>query len=181
MIELKDIYLDTLSLMDSLKGYASPKSKLTTMIKSGEVIPIRRGLYVRGGGASYSIRTLANKIYGPSYISFEYALSYYGFIPERVENVTSAVFNKNKNKAFRTPAGSFFYRSIPNSVYYQEVTRREENGHPFLSHLFYSDLRLDPETLSELDVRILEKLSPLYGKRILSLFAEWIKKELGNA
>ncbi len=43
---MANIYLDTLYLMDQLKGFSSPKSKLTTMIKSGELIRIRRGLYV---------------------------------------------------------------------------------------------------------------------------------------
>ncbi|MBN1472386.1 MAG: hypothetical protein JW925_11435, partial [Syntrophaceae bacterium] len=127
----QEIYLDTLSLMDSLKGYGSPKSKLTTMIKSGEVIQVRRGLYIPGGNVSYSVKTLANKIYGPSYISFEYALSYYGLIPERVENVTSAIFNKNKNKTFTTPLGTFIYQSIPAAAYPRGFVLIKENDHPF--------------------------------------------------
>ena len=31
-------FMDTLSVMESLKEYSSPKSKLTRMIKSGEII-----------------------------------------------------------------------------------------------------------------------------------------------
>jgi predicted transcriptional regulator of viral defense system len=203
-MEIKDTYLDTLSIMDSLKDYASPKSKLTTMIKSGEVIRIRRGLYIAGGNILFSVKTLANKIYGPSYISFEYALSYYGFIPERVENVTSAIFNKNKNKIFDTPVGTFFYQSVPASVYYLGVTYCTENGHPFfmatkekalcdtiykcrkiesynyMSELIYEDLRIDHEILTHINIDVIEELSRLYRRRIVLLFVKWIKKEFGD-
>lgn len=43
------MYYDTLYLMNTLSDYASPKSKLTNMVKSGEIVRIRRGLYVKGG------------------------------------------------------------------------------------------------------------------------------------
>ena len=104
----KDItYLDTLYISDQLKEYASPKSKLTTMIQSGELIKIKRGLYIPGDRKGYSLKTLANKIYGPSYISFESALAFHGIIPERVVNITSAVYNKNKDKTFHTQVGTY--------------------------------------------------------------------------
>jgi hypothetical protein len=205
MKELDSAYLDSLSIKDYLKNYASPKSKLTTMIKAKKVIQIRRGLYIPGGDVFYSIKTLANKIYGPSYISFEYALAYYGIIPERAATITSAVYNKNKHKIFHTPVGSFLYKPVPKSVYHQGIIRSEENGHPFLiasgekavcdtlyqfrtvnqsrhiSDLIYEDLRMDPDTLAGLDTVVLETLCPLYGKRILILFQEWFKKEFGRA
>jgi len=59
-------YLDTLYISDQLKDYASPGAKLTTMIQSGELIKIRRGLYIPGDRKGYSVKILANKIYGPS-------------------------------------------------------------------------------------------------------------------
>jgi predicted transcriptional regulator of viral defense system len=54
-------------------------------------------------------------IYGPSYISSEYALSYYGLIPERVEVLTSVTLQYKK--VFQTPVGTFFYYTIPKKVY----------------------------------------------------------------
>ena len=50
------------------------------------------------------LEVLANLIYGPSYVSYEYALTYYGLIPERVFEVTSAT--TQKNKMFNTPFDS---------------------------------------------------------------------------
>ena len=44
---------------------------------------------------------IANRIYNPSYISFEMALAYYGLIPESVYGITSA--STRKTSHFRTP------------------------------------------------------------------------------
>ena len=110
-------YYDYQYLMDMLKGYASPKSKLTHMIRSGEVIRVKRGIYLPGDSKDWSVRTLANKIYGPSYISFEYALGWHGLIPEYVHVVTSACLSKNRSRFYETPVGSFSYRDIPAAVY----------------------------------------------------------------
>ncbi len=49
----------------------------------------------------YSREILANLIYGPSCISLEYALQYYGMIPERVEAVTSVTVGRSRK--FSTP------------------------------------------------------------------------------
>jgi predicted transcriptional regulator of viral defense system len=52
-------------------------------------LKIRNGLYSL---ISYPAKEeiIANRLYPPSYISFEYAMSYYGIIPELVYAVTSA-------------------------------------------------------------------------------------------
>jgi hypothetical protein len=66
---------------------------------------------------------LANLIYGPSYISLETALSYYGLIPERVSTTTSVCFGRNKN--FTTPAGDFQYCHVKDSIYSHGIQQRE--------------------------------------------------------
>lgn len=47
----------------------------------------------------------AGSIYDPSHISFEFALSYYGLIPEAVYTVTSATFEKRKRKNLKRFSG----------------------------------------------------------------------------
>lgn len=66
---------------------------------------------------------IANRIYGPSYISFEMALSYYGLIPESVYGITSA--STRKTSHFSTPVGEFLYRTIHPRLYF---------GFEFLQH-----------------------------------------------
>ncbi len=53
---------------------------------------------------------IANRIYNPSYISFEMALSYYQMIPECVYGLTSAT--SRKTMVFKTNIGDFIYHTI---------------------------------------------------------------------
>ncbi|MDZ7648829.1 MAG: hypothetical protein U5K54_17570 [Cytophagales bacterium] len=57
---------------------------------------------------------IANRICSHSYISFESALSYYGFIPEGVLTVHSAT--SLKTKVYSTPLGYFNYRNLKPSL-----------------------------------------------------------------
>lgn len=57
---------------------------------------------------------VANKIYSPSYISFESALGFYGLIPEGVYTITSATSLKTNN--FKTPRGEFTYHKLKPSL-----------------------------------------------------------------
>ena len=92
----------TAMLLEELKGYGSPKSKLARMAERGECFPITRGLYETDRNAPAYL--LAGRIYGPSYISFEYALSRYGLIPEAVYAVTCATFEKKKKRSMKRPS-----------------------------------------------------------------------------
>lgn len=93
-------------------------------IASGEIIHIRRGLYClapKYQKKKINPYALAERIYGPSYISLESALSWHGWIPEAVYTVTSASFGKSKE--FKTPLGMFSYSRVPQKVFYTCVER----------------------------------------------------------
>src|SRR5207302_3122946 len=84
--------IDYLFLSGTLKGYAQPRNKIKAFIAHKDLIRVKKGLYVFGPKVAripYCKELLANLIYGPSAISLEYALSFYGFIPEKVEELTS--------------------------------------------------------------------------------------------
>lgn len=59
---------------------------------------------------------IANRIYSPSYVSFEMALSYYLMIPESVYCITSAATRKTCK--FRTSVGQFSYRTIKPDIFF---------------------------------------------------------------
>lgn len=59
---------------------------------------------------------VSNKLYSPSYVSLESALSWYGFIPEGVFQVTSC--STRKTQSFDTPLGSFSYRLIKAKLFF---------------------------------------------------------------
>jgi predicted transcriptional regulator of viral defense system len=191
-------------VMNVLGSYKKPRDKISRMLASGELIRLKKGLYVFGDQlrqAPIDRFHLANLIYGPSYISFETALSHYGFIPERVESIVSATTGKNKK--FTTPLGLFIYRRQA-SFYYQEgitlvegswgnvlmatpekalsdqlmavrtskiTTQRE------LSEYFSQDLRIDLKQLRKLEINLLKKIAQASGLALLDLFVECVKSK----
>lgn len=98
-------------------------------MKDGDLVQIKRGLYT----LSPSLRkqpvnraSLANRLYYPSYVSMEYALSRHGWIPEGVTTVTCAT---SKNPAdFDTPLGRFTYKRIPQALFFCGVEAVSVDG-----------------------------------------------------
>jgi hypothetical protein len=93
-----------------LKDYRRPNDKIHELIKSGELVQVRRGLYITGPRLQVekpSNFLLANHLRGPSYVSLETALSYWGLIPERVYETASVTLQSSK--VYQTPAGRFRY------------------------------------------------------------------------
>jgi hypothetical protein len=120
---------DYQTLLVALGDYARPRDKISALLSKGVIIRVKKGLYVFGDGARqapYSTEILANLIYGPSYISLDYALQHYGLIPERVEGVTSVTTGRSRR--FLTPVGLFIYHMIPLRAFQIGMDRIEIGG-----------------------------------------------------
>ena len=111
----ENIIKTTAILLEELKQYANPASKLFRMVKNGQYIQIVKGLYETDPTTPGYL--LAGSIYGPSYLSFEFALAYHSMIPEAVYTFTSATYDKKKKKKYETPFGTFTYRDVPAEAY----------------------------------------------------------------
>ncbi|SDE95983.1 type IV toxin-antitoxin system AbiEi family antitoxin domain-containing protein [Chitinophaga filiformis] len=103
-------------IMNLLKEYKRPNDKINELVKKGELTTIKKGLYVPG--PKMDIRRpepflIANHLWGPSYISLETALSYWGLIPERVYEISSVTIKTTKT--YKTAIGrfSYFHISLP--------------------------------------------------------------------
>lgn len=120
--------LDTLSLRHALKGYADVRGKIARLLADGELLPLRRGLYARR--PDLDPFGFAGPIYGPSYLSFETALSWHGMIPEGVAEILSAT--PRRAATFETPFGRYRYLTIPKRVYPVGIHRVAESDLPFL-------------------------------------------------
>lgn len=59
---------------------------------------------------------ISNKIYNPSYVSLETALSYYGFIPEGVFHITA--ITTLKTQFFDTSIGVFNYHNVKPTLFF---------------------------------------------------------------
>lgn len=125
---------DYQTLIDALKGLAYPRNRINDLLRQGVVLRVKKGLYVFGDRyrrRPYSRELLSNLVYGPSYVSLDYALAYHGLIPERVEALTSVT--PNRSRRFATPVGLFVYRQVPARAYEVGVVRvEEENQQAFL-------------------------------------------------
>jgi len=103
-------------------AYANPvdlRRQVNGWIKKGYLIVLKRGLYVFGEPYCknrLSPLFLANFLVSPSYISGEYALSYHGFIPEKVTTITSVT--AKKTRLFTNALGRFQYRSISKKLFF---------------------------------------------------------------
>lgn len=105
-------------LLDVLSDYKQPRVKITQLLKKGVILRVKKGLYVFGEPyrrKSVSREILANLIYGPSYISLDYALQWHGMIPEAVHTMTSVT--SGRSRTFTTPFGTFSYWHIPLRAY----------------------------------------------------------------
>ncbi len=87
-------------------------NNLSRWEKEGKLIRLRQGYYTFPALKQHVDAPFyfANKIYAPSYISLESALSFYGMIVEGVIQITSTT--TRKTKTFHNPFGTYIYRSI---------------------------------------------------------------------
>ena len=188
----------TSMLIQQYNTYANPAAKIARMVKSGDLIPIIKGLYETD--RSIPGHYLAGIIYGPSYLSFEFALAWHGLIPEAVYTFTSATCGKKRKKQYTTPFGVFTYRDIPTPAFPYGTKLYEENGYGFvissaekavcdylytcspcanrkeLRQLLFDNLRIDKEAFRSTDVYEMMKLAELYHTANHRLLISLIKE-----
>ncbi|WP_368029918.1 hypothetical protein [Arcobacter sp. s6] len=100
------------------KSISNVNEKISNLVRNKELIRLKKGFYTFSKPYQtkpINLISVANTLYSPSYVSFDYALSYYGMIPERVSEVTSAT-SKNE-KLFDTPIGRFSYKKVSLEAY----------------------------------------------------------------
>lgn len=192
--------IQTISMLkEKYKDYANPIDKIKRDADKGIIIRLNRGLYETNRNVNPAF--LAGAILSPSYLSFEYALSYYGLIPERVMAITSASLLMRKNKTYVNEFGRFEYSDIPPQVYPEEVIYIEDGEYANkiatkekaicdslykwravtnineLKELLFLDKRFDEDEFASCDFDILLKIAPLYKRKNLDLLVKLIKKE----
>lgn len=199
--KIKTEEFDYECLMQSLSNYKKPRDAVTRLLHNGSIIRVKKGLYVFGENYRKGMickESLANLIYGPSYISLEYALSYYGFIPERVEQVTSMTILRSKT--FQTPIGGFDYVHLNKNKFSVGITLIQADlKHQFLIatpekaladriafhknltsieeiHSFVCEgLRIEEEYLTKLHIPLLNHIEKVYQNPAVTCLTELIR------
>lgn len=120
--------LDTMRVKELLTGVSDRRGRIARLLDSGDLVALRRGLYATR--RDLDPVCFAASIYGPSYISFETALSWHGMIPERVVEILSATIKRAAS--FENEFGRFRYIGIPAAVYPVGIMRVADGEIPFL-------------------------------------------------
>lgn len=186
----------------NLQEYSNKDTKICREVKNGNLIKIINGLYETDSNINGYL--LAGSIYGPSYLSFDFALYYYGLIPEKVTAFTSATFDKKKKKMYENQFGVFLYRDVPSNVYPLGINLIEETGYIYqiatpekalcdklytlspiknmseLENVLYNDLRIDIDELNKFNVQDLEEISNSYHSTNVDLLYRYMRRNLNN-
>ena len=171
-------------ILDLLSDYQRPNDKISELLKSKELISIRRGLYIVGPQLDLpkpESFLIANHLRGPSYVSLESALSHWNMIPERAYEISSV--SLKTSKLYKTPIGRFSYHQIKTPYYAYGIKNIEYSPKQTMLvaspekalcdkivltskiHLrsikqtrefLMEDLRIDSEVLSTLDTKAIE-------------------------
>lgn len=189
-----------LCLEDMFKGYSNINQKIAREVRARHLEKIKRGLY--SDNVEVDAPLLANICLSPSYLSFEYALSFYGLIPEKVSVLTSASFKKKNRKIFESEKLSLSYVPIPERVFHKGVIYLENDDHirykmatkekalcdtlysqypvrsvKDLKILLFENLRINESEFAKLDFLFLLEICPDYQANSLNALYRYIKKE----
>ncbi|MGC9313370.1 MAG: type IV toxin-antitoxin system AbiEi family antitoxin domain-containing protein [Sediminispirochaetaceae bacterium] len=195
---------DSRWLKDRFREYRNPEAKIRRLVDAGELIRLKQGYYITSEAAvnPYMLGRAANRLYGPSYVSFAYAMRWYGLIPEHVPHITSATYGKRRRKRFDTPAGSFFYQDVPRDVFHAAVMYIGEGNERFLGaspekalcdelyrfsgirsseqiqHALFEDLRIDESDFFQLDLKLILEFAGEYRTETIRSLIRFIRKSI---
>ena len=123
-------YVDCQTLLAKMAGYANPRDCISRMVRKGDLLRIKNGIFLISSRytrrSDYPCEQISNFLYGPSYVSLEWAMSFYHCIPERVSTITCVTTGSSKE--FDTPVGRFTYQHISNSRYSIGIDRKSIEG-----------------------------------------------------
>ena len=174
----------TLSTVLVNNGYTGINDKINKIKKDDLIETLKRGLYLHKSPFNktfISKEIIANTLLSPSYISFDYALYFYGLIPESVHDVTSATTKRSKN--FKTNTGTYSFKQVKKELYPIGLKiESTKNGNFIIAtkekalcdKIYYTkdiqitskkmilefledDLRIDLEELEDCNIKIFEK------------------------
>ena len=175
-------------------------SLLKRAVASGEVVRVHRGLYCLAANylrQKLNPLVLAQRIYGPSYISLETALSYHGWIPEAVYAITSVSLDRSRE--YDTPMGHLSFARVPQKIFYAQVRRVEDADGGFLlaaplkaladyvyvhrcdwdsARPVVESLRVDEGLLAGIEGNGLDQLAANYSSQRLQRFLKGLRKDL---
>lgn len=118
LIQFGNVPVDFAAVASLFPEIKCKHNKVSALEKKGDLIRLKQGLFAihpNLTGQLLSTELVANYIYGPSYISLQYALRFYGLIPERVYTVTS--MTTRHSRVFYNSLGRFEYVHVDEKAF----------------------------------------------------------------
>lgn len=139
--------------------------------KRGEIIPLKRGVYLFADRQAESAE-MAQALYAPCYFSLEWALSYYGLIPDVAFSMT--LMTTKTTRTFQTPIGHFIYHKIKQEAFlgYDPKTLMAEPEKALVDYLYLYRHHLVPKDdfWEELRFQNLDEISFPKAKKFAACF-----------
>lgn len=187
------------NLKKNYSHYSDIYGRIKRDVDSGKLFSLTKGVYESNPLAEPIY--LVGYIYGPSYLSFDTALSFYSLIPEStLNNYTCATCGKKKNKTYQNHFGTYLYRDIPQRVFSLGVNSFINNGYSYqiatkekalcdklyiippchsikeLLYVLFNDLRIDENEFEHLNWNDIGFLAPLYHNSTLNYLVKFLKR-----
>ncbi len=198
----RNVFTDT-ELKELIGGSpASRYGKIKRALSSGEIVHVKRGLYCLPEHlrrTPLNLFSVAQFVYGPSYVSLESALSFHGWIPEAVYGTASV--SQKRSREFKTNLGFFMFRRVACNPFFVGVERHLEGQQGYLvaspwkaiaDYVYVykkewkglsaltDSLRIEPEFLASVDREHLASIISAYRNRPVQCFLRSVVREIGR-
>jgi len=199
----------TLKSILSNLGYENINDKINNLKQKNIIKSLKKGYFIHTSITQkniFSKELISNTLLaGPSYISLDYALYYYGLIPETVHEITAVT--TNRSKIFKTEFGVYSYRQIKKELFTIAIkSEKTESGYYFLiaekekalcDKIFFSkdvkiysmnsllnfienDLRIDIDILKDFNSEIVSHYYKISKSKKIKILLNILKKHEHN-
>ncbi len=177
---------------DLLPNNLIVRNQVTQWVRKNLLLQLRRGVYIlKGNRNKISKFALAQILYNPSYISLSTAMSFYGLIPDAVEQITS--ITTKKTYQFKNEFGVFTFSHIKKEAFTSFVHQKDENGLDYfiaqpekalVDYIYFNKIKtidelLESHRLQSFEILNFEMLIEI-AKKINTNYINVIAKELSK-
>lgn len=143
------------------KSEVAVRFSLHRYAKKGVLIRLKKGLYALRAKIPGEFE-IANRLYIPSYVSLEYALSFYKLIPETLYTVTS--ITTKATREFTVSNIAYQYNKIKNELFFGYEPVRKDNvtvliatpEKAFLDFMYFVSLKKKPMN-ERINIKLLDR------------------------
>lgn len=145
--------------------------------KSGDLIALKRGLYMFAG-TKPAASEVARNLYHPCYFSLEYALNYFGIMTETVFQYT--LVSTKTTRHFETAAGTFVYQKIKKEAFtgFNPETLMAEKEKALVDYFYLNSKKLEASHSFWKSSRLEAGLTKINFKKALDYAKSFKSKKL---